>query len=278
VPRRRHRQPQQPREAEDRTLRSAPVHLDAAEERGALGGGEERGDEGDGRGGGVRVLRRRDVPRARRLGREPLDESGRLGLRDVHRQLEQDRLARGEAGAERVVDGGGGGGGVEEKHGRDRARRVGLDLRVRVVAERVVRQRPRAVAHIVGRRRRARQDDERYQLGEGAGAGVERGEAADPIRHAAHAEARQPRVRVGRVAAVELVARPDPAEAAADQLVAEAERVVAGDAEDVADTELGQARGQVGGHRHRRQRGRDLSGHRLVSRRRVGGRGFRSSA
>jgi hypothetical protein len=97
-----------------------------------------------------------------------------------------------------------------------------LDLSHEIALQCVMRQRE-IVGLVVARWRRAREHDERHVLGVRAGARIEERKAADAVGHAGEREAAIARVRIRGVARVQLVRASDPAEAGADEHVAQAE-------------------------------------------------------
>mmetsp|Transcript_25235 Transcript_25235/g.84570 ORF Transcript_25235/g.84570 Transcript_25235/m.84570 type:complete len:305 (-) Transcript_25235:79-993(-) len=228
----------------DAGLGVAPVHLHAGEERRALRAGQ-RGDYlRHGLRTGLLVVRGAHVPG----GRPSRGRRARRG-RHIHRQFDEHRAAVAHAQAQGLVDELRGLLGIQEHHRCPRDGLEGRLLRVQLRAHGVVRERVGGrVRDIVPRRGRPADDHEGHGLGEGPGAGVEHGEASDTVGDARAADPVGARVRVGRVACVQLIAGANPADAAVYEHVAEAQGVVPRDAEYVAHAHLLEACGEVGAH------------------------------
>ncbi len=87
----------------------------------------------------------------------------------------------------------------------------------------------------------------RHLLGIGACDGVHRAEAADAPRHADTADAVDPRIGVGGIPGVELIAGADELDAGIDQPIHERQNVVARHAERMLEAGLLQALQKIGG-------------------------------
>jgi hypothetical protein len=93
-----------------------------------------------------------------------------------------------------------------------------------------------------GRRRRSDDVDDRDEFGEAARDGVDRAQLTDPKGGAQRGDSPQPAVSVGGVACVQLVAAPGPFDRRMrDDVIEQAQAVVARDTEDPVDAQLRQA-------------------------------------